>query len=219
MNKYFEWFGLPGSFVLTMLLSLTALLFALIQPKKPERWLVFLAMAFSSVGDLFLMNFRGLSRYFADSFACGAAAFMVSHVIYTIAYRKMAKQRACRFLNGGVVIAFLIAIGCAAYFTRICMLRHNFNRFPLAMIYLVIICTNLTMACSYAWAYAGKNPLVILAALGAAAFVASDFVIGLGMLAKITRYDYLIWQLYPVGQILLICAPVIVDLTRKTGEN
>lgn len=219
MNKYFEWFGLPGSFVLTMLLSLTALLFALIQPKKPERWLVFLAMAFSSVGDLFMMNFRGMNRHFADGFACGAAAFMVSHVVYAVAYRKMAKQRACRFLNGGVALAGLIAVGCVIYFTRMCMLRRSFNRFPLAMIYLTVITVNLAAAFSYAWAYVRKNPTVLLAALGAAAFFASDFVIGLGMLAKITRYDYLIWQLYPVGQILLICAPVIADLTRKTGEN
>lgn len=215
MNRYFAWFGLPGSFVLSMLLSLTALVFALIRPKKPERWLVFLAMAFSSAGDVFMMNFRGINRHFADGFACGAAAFMVSHVIYAIAYRRMAKKRGCRLLNGGVVIAALIAVGCAVYFTRMCMLRRSFSRFPLAMIYLAVITVNLAATCAYAWAYIRKNPLSLLAAVGAAAFFASDFVIGLGMLARITKYDHLIWQLYPVGQILLICTPVMIDITDK----
>lgn len=219
MNKYFAWFGLPGSFVLTMLLSLTALVLALLQPKRKEQWLVFAAMAAFSVGDIFLMNFRGLSRYFADSFACGAAAFMVGHVIYTIAYRRMAKARGCRFLNGGAVIAALIAVGCAAYFTRMCVLRQNFGRFPLAMIYLTVITANLATVFSYAGARARRNPAVLLAALGAAAFFASDFVIGLGMLAKISRYDYLIWWLYPIGQILLIAAPPVVRIMDKARED
>lgn len=219
MNRYFACFGLPGTFVLTMLLSLSALLLALVQPKKRSRWLVFLAMAASSVGDVFMTDFRGVSRYVADSFACGAAAFMVSHVIYTVAYRRMAKVRGCRFLNGGVVIAGLIAVGCAAYFTRMCMLRRNFGRFPLAMIYLAVITTNLATVFSYAWARVKKNPLALLAALGAAAFFASDFVIGLGMLARMTRYDYLIWWLYPIGQILLIFVPAVADLIDKARED
>lgn len=215
MNKYFACFGLPGTFVLTMLLSLTALVLALTGPKKPERWLVFLAMAFSSVGDIFMTNFRGISRYFADSFACGAAAFMISHVFYTIAYLRMAKKRGCRFMNIGVIAACAVVVACAAYFTRACLLRRSFGRFPLAMIYLAIIGTDLAAAFSYAWAWMKKNPLVLLAALGAATFFASDFVIGLGMLARITKYDYLIWWLYPIGQILMILTPAIVDWTDK----
>jgi len=219
MNRYFEWFGLPGTFVLTMLLSLSALCFALIQPKRPERWLVFAAMAMSSVGDVFMTNFRGVSRYVSDSLVCGAAAFMVSHAIYAVAYRRMAKERGCRFLNGGVVLAAVIAVGCAVYFARMCMLRRNFGRFPLAMIYLAVISVNLAAACSYAWTSIRKNPLTLLAALGAAAFFASDFIIGLGMLARITRYDYLIWWLYPIGQLLLIFAPVMIDFADKTRED
>lgn len=215
MNKYFACFGLPGSFVLTMLLSLTALLLALIQPGKKERWLAAAAMAVSSVGDVFMMNFRGVSRYVGDAFAAGAAAFMVSHVIYAITYRMMARKRGCRFWNGGVAAAVLIAVGCAVYFTRMCVLRRNFGRFPLAMAYLAVISVNLASVFSYAWARVRRNPTVILAALGAAAFFASDFVIGLGTLARISRYDWLIWWLYPIGQILLILSPVIIDLTDK----
>lgn len=215
MNRYFDCFGLPGTFVLTMLLSLSALVFALIQPGKRSRWLVFLAMAMSSAGDVFMTNFRGVSRYVPDSFACGAAAFMVSHVLYAAAYRRMAKARGCRLWNGGAVIAAVVAVGCVVYFTRMCVLRRNFGRFPLAMAYLAVISVNLAAVFSYAWARVRKNPLTLLAALGAAAFFASDFIIGLGMLARITRYDYLIWWLYPIGQMLLIGAPVVIDIADK----
>lgn len=217
MNRYFAWFGLPGSFVLTMLLSLTALLLAVISPKK-DRWLVFAAMAFSSVGDLFLMDFGDLDRIFADPFAMGAAAFMISHLIYTAAYRAMAKKHGCRFLNGGAAIVGLIALGCVIYFTKTCMDRNNFGRFGLSMAYLAIISLNLAAIFSYAWARFRKNPLTLLAAAGAASFFASDFVIGLGMLANISRYNYLIWWLYPIGQILLITAPLLCEIIEKPRE-
>ena len=214
MNKYFAWFGLPGSFVLTMLLSLSALMLAVIKPKK-DRWLVFAAMAMSSVGDLFMMNFGSLGRIFSDTFAMGAAAFMIAHLLYICAYRAMAKKRGCGFLNGGVAITGLIALGCVVYFTKSCMDRNNFNRFGLAMAYLAVIGLNLATIFSYAWAGCRKNPLTLLAAIGAASFFASDFIIGLGMLASISRYNWLIWWLYPIGQILLITAPFLCGLIDR----
>ena len=208
MNEYFAWFGLPGAFVLTMLLSLTALIPAILRPKK-ERWLVFAAMAMSSVGDLFMMNFGSLGRIFPDTFATGAAAFMIAHLIYICAFRTMAKKRGGRFLNGGAALAGLIALGCAVYFTKICMDRNFFSRFGLAMAYLAVIGLNLAAIFSYAWTGFGKNPLTLLAAIGAASFFASDFIIGLGVLASNFRYDWLIWWLYPIGQLLLITAPLL----------
>ena len=55
MNRYFAWFGQPGAFVLTLLLSLFALIMALRRPQL-DRWLCFGAKAFSSIGDIFLMR-------------------------------------------------------------------------------------------------------------------------------------------------------------------
>ena len=83
------------------------------------------------------------------------------------------------------------------------------------MIYLAVIGTNLAAAFSYAWAQRKTNPLTFLAAAGAALFFASDFIIGLGMMVRITKWDYLIWWLYPIGQILLIGAPKICDIVEK----
>ena len=47
MNRYFACFGLPGSLVLTGLMSLLALVLALCFP-TPARWLCLAAMLFSS---------------------------------------------------------------------------------------------------------------------------------------------------------------------------
>lgn len=213
MDRYFACFGLPGSFVLTMLLSALTLVLAAVQRSKVG-WLVFAAMAMSSVGDLFMMNFRNLSRTFGDTLVWGAAAFMVAHVLYACAYRSMAKGRG-RFFNFGAAVALLIVAGCAVFFARACALRRNFGRFPLAMVYLAVIGGNLTVIFSYAWARLRKNPLALLAAAGAASFFASDFIIGLGLLAKISRYNDLIWWLYPIGQILLITAPPLCGIVDR----
>jgi uncharacterized membrane protein YhhN len=214
MDRYFACFGLQGSFVLTCLLSLLALVMA-IAGRKKERWLILLAMIFSSIGDLFLMDFGDLEKIFRDTFVMGAAAFMVSHVIYAFAYRGMAKNRGCKFLNGGVIAALTVCAACLIYFANACAQRRNFSDFPLAAIYLAVIGANLAVIFSYAWAQRKTNPLTILAAVGAASFFASDFIIGLGMMARISKWNYLIWWLYPIGQILLICAPKICDMVKK----
>ena len=49
MHKYFSWFGLPGSMVLSGLLSLTALVLALCFHSK-DRWLCCAAMLLSTIG-------------------------------------------------------------------------------------------------------------------------------------------------------------------------
>ena len=48
MSSYFQWFGLPGSLVLTGLLSLFALLLAVFCGGA-DRWICFAAMALSTL--------------------------------------------------------------------------------------------------------------------------------------------------------------------------
>lgn len=203
MNRYFAWFGQPGAFVLTLLLSLFALIMALRRPQL-DRWLCFIAMAFSSIGDIFLMRYGGLQRYFPNYFVIGAASFAVAHLFYAAAYRTLARRKGHSFLNGGVVPAALLAVGCAVYFTRICIRRNDFGDYPLCMAYLVVIALNCAVVLSYAWAEFRKRPVAILAAAGALSFLISDLFIGLGVLAGNYRFDHLIWWYYPIGQILLI---------------
>ncbi|MBR6766972.1 MAG: hypothetical protein IKM02_03375, partial [Clostridia bacterium] len=176
MNRYFALGGLPGSFVLTVLLSLTAFVSALINP-CPARWLCFGAMLLSSVGDIFLMRFKGLNRWFPNYFIWGASAFMIAHIIYALAYRKLAASKGrLPFFNGGAVIAALAATASLVYIVYICVQRHSYSNLPLAAIYLLIISINCASVFSYAWASFPRSPWTIFAAAGAISFFVSDFI-------------------------------------------
>lgn len=200
MNKYFAWFGLNGSLVLTMLLSMAALAGALTIPSL-ARWLCFAAMLLSSVGDIFLMHFEVIERNVPNYFIFGAASFMVAHLLYTACFSLKIRQAGYAYFNGGVIIALIIAVVCLVYFVSICQ---NKGQLPLAIAYLAIITLNCMTVCSYAWSNGVGHPLALIAAVGALSFLASDLIIGFGLLANIHRYDYLIWWLYPIGQALLI---------------
>lgn len=200
MNKYFAWFGLKGSLVLTTLLSASALILAA-GFRTPARWLCFAAMLMSSVGDIFLMHFKAIEHRIPNYFVVGAAFFMLAHVLYTVCFGMRIRAAGAAYMNGGAVIAIVIAAACLIGFASACK---NPAQLPLAIAYLVIIALNCTTVFSYAWAAGWGRPMALLAAVGAACFLASDLIIGLGLLVRVHRYDYLIWWLYPIGQALLI---------------
>jgi uncharacterized membrane protein YhhN len=203
MSSYFAWFGLPGTFVLTVLMSALALVLALLRPSA-HRWLCFAAMAFSTGGDLFLTNFRGLGNL-PNSFVIGACLFGIAHVLYLLTYRKLSALRGYPTLNRfGLIPALLAAVGSVAFFTYMCARRSDFSMFPLCMAYLVLISANTATILSYAASAFRKRPAAIFAALGAVSFFISDFIIGLDMLAGIPGFGHLIWWYYPIGQILII---------------
>jgi len=203
MNRYFAFNGLPGSFVLTLLLSGLALLSALVKPCT-ARWLCFAGMVMSSIGDIFLMRFRGLDRLFPNYFIWGAAAFMVAHILYTFSYRSLSASRGHRFFNGGVIFVMILSALSLIYILNVCHKRSNYSDLPLSIVYLAVISIGCCAIFSYAWASFPKRPWAILSAVGALSFFISDFIIGLGMLAGINRYSHLIWWFYPIGQILII---------------
>ena len=203
MNKFFAWFGLPGTFVLTMLMSALALVLALLRPSK-HRWLCFAAMALSSIGDLFMTGFMDLDEIFSNSFTIGAVLFMAAHVMYFFTYRTIIKKKGYKIFNGCIVAALAIAAVCFVYFTIMCVQRQNFGMYPLCMIYLCMIISSVSMIFSYTWSDFKVRPMVCLAAIGAVSLYLSDLIIGLDVLAGNTQFNFLIWWLYPIGQILII---------------
>lgn len=200
MNRYFAWFGLKGSLVLTCLMSLYALGMAALCG-TPARFLCFAAMALSSVGDIFLMHFKAIERTFPNYFVIGAAFFMLAHLTYTACFGLRIREGGYRYVNAGVWLALAIAVACFLYFTRACTDR---SQYPLAVAYLLVITLNCMTIFSYAFSAWRAQPTAILAAVGALSFLASDLIIGLGMLVGDSRLDHLIWWLYPIGQILII---------------
>ena len=200
MDRYFAWFGLKGSLVLTVLLSAFALALAAVS-SSTVRWLCFAAMLMSSIGDIFLMHFQVIERHVPNDFAAGAGCFMLAHLLYTACFGRKISAAGFGYFNGGTAAALAIAAGCLIYFLFVC---GNRSQLPLALIYLAIILLNCATVFSYAWSRGIGSPLALLAAVGAVCFLASDLVIGLGVLVNEHRFDYLIWWLYPIGQILLI---------------
>ena len=203
MNKYFACFGLPGAFVLSMLMSLFALALALLSP-TPARWFCFAAMALSSVGDTFLTNFKGIKNIFPNYFTIGAAFFMAAHLLYIASYGIKIRNSGAAFFNGGVILVLAAAIALYVYFIHLSISTGHKSVLPLVVVYLAIISADCMTIFSYAWSQGFSNPLAILAAVGAVSFMISDLIIGLGIAGGITKYDSLIWWYYPIGQILMI---------------
>ena len=202
MNEYFACFGLPGTFVLTWLISLIAVILAVIRRKK-YAYFCAAAMVMSSCGDMFMTRFGNITEIFPNYFMIGAGLFIVAHVLYTVSYRLLAKSKGYRYCNGGVIAAIVIALACVVYFTIICAQRNDFSMYFLCMLYLIVITVNCATVFSYAWFSAKKAPYLVLCAVGALSFLISDLIIGLDALAGIYDYGYLIWWYYPIGQILL----------------
>ena len=203
MNRYFGCFGLPGSLVLTGLMSLLALVMAVCFP-TPARWLCFAAMFFSSIGDIFLMHHPGIEKRFPNYFTLGAVAFMAAHVLYALCYARLIRGSGAAIMNPGVVCMVVIALVIAIWFLVSARKLGRMDRLPLILVYIVMITLDTSMAFSYAWSQGFANPLALLAAAGAVSFFLSDLIIGLDVVFGGGKFGWLIWWLYPIGQILMI---------------
>ena len=205
MHGWFAWFGLPGTFVLTMLLSALAVLLAVCFPSKP-RWICAAAMVFSSLGDIMLMDFRHISRYLPiPAFYVGAVLFMVAHVLYLAAFALRIRRARKPLVNWGLIAALVIVVvaGASLLWPALHRPRIPWLMVGVCTLYLLIIGANFCTIWSYT---ASRGRWRYLAAAGALAFLFSDWIIGLGSLANVYRPDLnrLIWWCYPIGQGLIL---------------
>ena len=206
MHIYFNWFGLPGTLVLTSLLSLFALVRAVCSP-TPVHWVCFAAMVLSSVGDLFLTHLQKMGGRYPNSFTIGAVFFMAAHLVYSLCYgMKLFNTAGALRWNTGTAFAFGIGAAALALMLFLSIRHHRTGSLPIILIYLVIITFNCAVIFTYAWAHQLRSLSAICAAVGVFSFLLSDLVIGLSMAGNIHRFDSLIWWLYPIGQFLLILA-------------
>ena len=99
MSQYFAWFGLSGSFVLTCLISLLALVLALIF-RTSDRFVAAGAMFICSVGDIFMMDWNGVDTKVTDlpaSAFTGPVLFMIGHLMYFWAFMILLNRCGHRF--------------------------------------------------------------------------------------------------------------------------
>ncbi len=151
-----------------------------------------------------MTRFMNIEDIFPNCFMIGVGVFMLAHVFYFNAYRLLAKSKGYKLINKGMLGAVIMALIAVVYFTGVCIQKKDFSMYPLVWIYLSVISLSCAMIFSYTWSSFKKRPIMVLAAVGILSFWLSDYIIGLGVIAGISRYDYLIWWLYPIGQILVI---------------
>jgi uncharacterized membrane protein YhhN len=196
--------NLPGSFVLSVLMSLFAVILALIFGTA-DRFLCMTAMILSTGGDILLMNFRGLKKYLPDYFAVGAIFFMAAHVVYTAAFTYLIKIRSYSLINTGFIYGIILIAAAFVLLTYLTIKTGHFRigMYILCFVYLIIIGANCCVIFSFAYSAGGW---ALYAAAGALSFFISDAIIGLDRLAGITSplLNELIWWFYPVGQVLIL---------------
>lgn len=203
MDVFFGWFGLPGSVVLTALLSVFALIRALADPTLVH-WSCFAAMLLSSFGDLFLGHLKWLHARFKNCFLIGAGFFMAAHLMYIFCYgmKLFAADGLC--VNCGTAAA--VGIGLLALILMLWLSLHSGRTgiLPVAVTYLFVILADCAVVFTYAWAAGPFSLPAVCAAAGMLSFLLSDLLIGLHLTGDIHRFDFLVWWLYPIGQFLLI---------------
>lgn len=205
MDQYFQWFGLPGSFVLTCLMSLMAVVLAVFL-SSPHRWLCAAAMIVSSLGDIVLMNFKNIgSRMPVPYFYVGAVLFMGAHLLYIGAFASRIRQNGWRLANAGfwTAAAFVLLIWIVLTVFSFRVGASEPIMYLLCLVYMCIIGCNCAVICSFAFSAGGWY---LIAAAGALSFFISDLIIGIDRLTGFTTpaLQEGIWWFYPIGQILII---------------
>ena len=203
MHRFFKWFGLPGKVVLTALMSLLAVLMAVLDPTM-TRILCIPAMLVSSLGDIILMNYRPITdRLPFKGFIPGAVTFAVSHVLYFIAFLFAAVEGGRSYFNAGAYFGIIFSACLLLWMTFRGLKRGNRKMLPLGMLYILFISLNFTTVFSCAVSHGG---IFILSAVGVVSFLISDLMIAEDVILndKIKNADTLIWTFYPIGQIFLI---------------
>lgn len=194
---------LLGEFKFAMTIILSAFAFAR-YAMMPDRIheLCLLAMLFSTMGDLCMMNHTGLPEltFKGKQFYAGMLFFVFAHVFYRQMFRNIITEpiswgfgeTVCLLL----LLAFLVVI-------NLCKLKKSSNVFNLATgVYTGIIFANLAAAMNCAYYVGGKY---VLAFVGVVCFIISDFFLLLRETYKnTTTIRKLVWIFYPLAQILII---------------
>lgn len=208
MSRYFAWFGLPGSLVLTLLLSLFALCLAVMRGGA-DRWICFFAMILSSCGDIFLMNLDFIKSRFENYFVIGAVFFMISHLVYAAAFLRLSRDHGYSTGGTGLVCSVIVSLIALAVVLLLMVKNgtYTLSALLLCVIYLGIITVN--MACVFSFSFHAASAghfWRLISAAGVLSFFISDCIIGLDILCGISSFGHLIWWFYPIGQFLLLIA-------------
>lgn len=205
MGRLFRWFGLPGNFVLTLLISLYGIILACIF-RTPQRIICAVAMLLSSLGDILLMDYKPVTKRLPlRGFTAGAASFGIAHLVYASAFILIMVNEGYALVNWGFFCG--IALFAASVIALICLMKtkqqDNAVMKVLPFCYLLLISFNLTVifSCSVS-----RGAYGLISGLGALSFYVSDLILSMRLISsiKIRHNEELVWWFYPIGQILLL---------------
>ena len=164
------------------------------------------AMLLSTVGDMFMDNFRDINSKLPNpGFFVGAFFFICAHIVYIFVYRHLICERQYTLVNPGfwAAIAFVLACGVLVVGKSLSGGSVNWGMLVLCVVYMCIIGANCATICSFAWSV---KSIRSIAALGAVSFFISDLIIGYNVLVGYPGDVIwgLIWWFYPIGQFFMI---------------
>lgn len=159
-------------------------------------------MAFSTVGDLFLMDYMNVPSYIfkGKQFYAGAASFCVAHMIYRQMFRTLNPAKNIWGLGEWIALAILLVLCVLLFCVRFKKRSPAF--WGAAGFYTGQIFMHLAAAINCVIALEGKHTLALV---GVVCFIISDFF----LLVREVKNDTpvvrkLIWVFYPIAQILVI---------------
>lgn len=205
MGRFFRWFGLPGNFVLTLLISLYGIILACVF-RTPQRIICAAAMLLSSLGDILLMDYKPVTKKLPlRGFTAGAASFGIAHLVYASAFIFIMVKEGYGVVNPGFFcgIGLFVASVAALIFLMKTKKQNNPVMKVLPFCYLLLISFNLTVifSCSVS-----RGAYGLISGIGALSFYVSDLILSVRLVSsiKIKHNEALVWWFYPIGQILLL---------------
>ena len=205
MGRFFRWFGLPGNFVLTLLISLYGIILACIF-RTPSRIICAAAMLLSTLGDIILMDYKPVTKRLPlRGFTAGAASFGIAHIVYASAFIFTTVSSGYNVINWGFFCG--IGLSIIALIALILLMRTKEQDSTVMKVlpfcYLLLISFNLTVifSCSV-----NRGAYGLISGIGALSFFISDLILSIRLVSniKIKHNEELVWWVYPIGQILLL---------------
>ena len=194
---------LRWEFKFTVTIFLLALAFVQ-YTRSPEivSTLCLCGMAFSTLGDLLLMDYMRVPSYVfkGKQFYAGAASFAIAHVFYRQMFRTLTPEHSIFALGEIITLILLVMIVVAIYKTKLKKKSKWF--FAAVGFYTGIILSNLAAAINCTVALGGRYGL---ATIGVVCFIISDlFLFIRETMSDTPLVRKLVWVFYPLAQILII---------------
>ena len=193
MDKYFAWFGLPGSLVLTTLLSITAIALTICFRTK-DRKIAASAIVCCSMDDIMLAGYFGMDELIGSgAFYVGDGIFSGGHLIYIAAYMVQISVNDYTYKNkgfwGGIVFTTTVFVVITVYMVANGTFP-GITMYGICILYACIIGADLSTIWSFSYSACSKKSV---AELGVLVFFISDLIIGIGKLCGINYFDVSIW--------------------------